>query len=274
MTDGELAKKLDISIGAVFFQRKKRGIPPARRRANSRAKNIDWDKEPLGKMTDTAIAKKHGVSITAVHMARKKRGIPALGQRSKVDWDAQPFGEVRDSEIADRVGVSRERVRQMRARRGIPPYHEKLDKKLKEQLENIGVVGTISDSAIENAFGIPRSKIVKFRKENKIGPAPQGFVIDWDEIDWEGKSDGEIAQMTGVPQEVVGRRRRKAGIPAQRKAEPGKDLRKGIDWDAQPLGKISDAELSKKLGVSRHTVYQSRKGRGIPAAWRKKKKSK
>lgn len=37
-----------------------------------------------------------------------------------------------------------------------------------------------------------------------------------------------------------------------------------IDWDEQPLGKISDRELAKKLNASPSTVRNQRTKRGIP----------
>lgn len=37
----------------------------------------------------------------------------------------------------------------------------------------------------------------------------------------------------------------------------------GIDWDAQPLGKISDTELGERLGVSATAVRHQRKKRGV-----------
>lgn len=33
---------------------------------------------------------------------------------------------------------------------------------------------------------------------------------------------------------------------------------KNIDWDAQPLGKVSDSELARDLGVSPSTVLYNR----------------
>ena len=38
-----------------------------------------------------------------------------------------------------------------------------------------------------------------------------------------------------------------------------------IDWDAQPLGKLSDPELAKKLGVTPSAVCRARQRRGISA---------
>lgn len=39
--------------------------------------------------------------------------------------------------------------------------------------------------------------------------------------------------------------------------------RTGINWDAQPLGKVSDAELARRNGVSAAAVFGARKRRGI-----------
>lgn len=38
---------------------------------------------------------------------------------------------------------------------------------------------------------------------------------------------------------------------------------KWIDWDAQPLGKISDNQLARELGVNLRSVYSARVTRGI-----------
>lgn len=37
-----------------------------------------------------------------------------------------------------------------------------------------------------------------------------------------------------------------------------------IDWDAQPLGEVSDSDLAESLSVSYHAVYYNREKRGIP----------
>jgi hypothetical protein len=40
----------------------------------------------------------------------------------------------------------------------------------------------------------------------------------------------------------------------------------GIDWDKVPLGKVSDAEIAKALGVNRSTVTGARRTRDISRA--------
>lgn len=41
---------------------------------------------------------------------------------------------------------------------------------------------------------------------------------------------------------------------------------KGINWDRQPLGKKTDAEIAEQLGVAPSTVREARQRRGIPKA--------
>lgn len=38
----------------------------------------------------------------------------------------------------------------------------------------------------------------------------------------------------------------------------------GIDWDAEPLGVVSDRELAKRKGCHFTTVRKAREARGIP----------
>lgn len=44
-------------------------------------------------------------------------------------------------------------------------------------------------------------------------------------------------------------------------------VHKGINWDVQPLGKVSDSDLARELGCNPSTVARARTMRGIPS-WR------
>lgn len=46
----------------------------------------------------------------------------------------------------------------------------------------------------------------------------------------------------------------------------GRSRPKGIDWDALPLGIVSDHEIARRLGVSQPAVSAARRKRGIPPA--------
>jgi len=50
------------------------------------------------------------------------------------------------------------------------------------------------------------------------------------------------------------------------KRRPGESA--GIDWDKQPLGEVSDAEVAAGLSCNRSTVQRQRAKRGIPAKGR------
>jgi len=47
----------------------------------------------------------------------------------------------------------------------------------------------------------------------------------------------------------------------------------GVDWDAQPLGEVPDAELAKELGVSKSAVLKARQQRGSKGTRPPRKKS-
>jgi hypothetical protein len=44
---------------------------------------------------------------------------------------------------------------------------------------------------------------------------------------------------------------------------------RGIDWDAQPLGRVPDREIARRLGVHSSAVTQARARRGIAACPRR-----
>lgn len=75
-------------------------------------------------------------------------------------------------------------------------------------------------------------------------------------------SDRVVAAKLGVSHHIARRVREGLGIEpmAKRGTRP-----KGIDWDAQPLGKEPDARIAGRLKVAPNTVLQARRVRGIPA---------
>jgi hypothetical protein len=63
---------------------------------------------------------------------------------------------------------------------------------------------------------------------------------------------------------VVRRAREELGIPVQDHRKQA-STHKGIDWDKQPLGQMSDQDLAKRLGVFFTAVHKQRRKRGIPS---------
>jgi len=81
-TDAALAAKLGVTTARVTHARRRLGIPglrvvkEAERLAGPSKGDIDWSKQPLGKMSDLDIAKALGTHRARVRWARVYRGIP------------------------------------------------------------------------------------------------------------------------------------------------------------------------------------------------------
>ena len=126
---------------------------------------------------------------------------------------------------------------------------------------------------------------------------------DWDNVPLGEKSDSDLARELKVNIRTIFRHRKKRGIPRYkpniiRDHIPNEDLEKlsasecsrahdiavrhitrarkerniekesnikGIDWDKQPLGEKSDAEIARELGVNNGCVTAARRFRRIPA---------
>lgn len=48
--------------------------------------------------------------------------------------------------------------------------------------------------------------------------------------------------------------------------------RRGIDWDKQPLGKVPDRALARRLGVAKSVVFKARERRGIEPSSRRRER--
>lgn len=108
--------------------------------------------------------------------------------------------------------------------------------------------------------------------------APPGFegVLWADDIDWTPAPPATIsdettqALATTLPLSVVGpavRHVNGADGDVWRAARPRspEKRKKGVEWDAMPLGKESDTEIARSLGVSAVAVRHARKKKGIEA---------
>jgi transposase-like protein len=87
--------------------------------------------------------------------------------------------------------------------------------------------------------------------------------IDWSTVEWGNKTNAELARELGCTANTVAYRRKKLNIPYPDGKNFDDRAAKGIDWDAQPLGKMSDAQIARDLGVHHTTVQLARKRRGI-----------
>jgi len=185
--------------------------------------NIDWSKQPIGKISDADLAEKIGVSQRTVSRYRNRLGITSFRQSSKtkseaesraearaIDWDAQPLGEVPDRQLARKLGVGYAVVRGRRTERKIPIC-----------------------------------KTVRHMKRKGI---------DWDSQPLGKKGDQEIADGLGCSSVSVCTARKRRGIPA---------FKSYTDWDQEPLGKVTDKLLAIMLDVNIASVRSARESRGI-----------
>jgi hypothetical protein len=88
-------------------------------------------------------------------------------------------------------------------------------------------------------------------------------------VDWLALGDSlrtapaaQLAADLGVPPSAVRDARLRLGIIAVRRAPTGRVC---VEWDAQPLGSMTDRAMAELLGVSASAVRHQRIARGIPA---------
>lgn len=97
-------------------------------------------------------------------------------------------------------------------------------------------------------------------------------TINWVEQPLGKTTDAALAATLGVTTARVTHARRRLGIPglrvvrdAERLAGPSSGPgKREINWDEQPLGKMSDLDIAKALGTHRARVRWARVYRGIP----------
>lgn len=127
-SDRQIAIKLGVTGATVGVERKKRGIPAAKKSAKYKKKGIKWDDQPLGEVPDQELADKLGVQKHTVYGARKRRGIElqdSARKRAKIDWDNEPLGKEPDKLLALMLGCSVSAVYKARTDRDIPAYRSK-----------------------------------------------------------------------------------------------------------------------------------------------------
>lgn len=125
-----------------------------------------------------------------------------------------------------------------------------------------GLFGVKTDREISELLGGVSIKTVARQRWSRGIPPPNverlSLGIDWDNEKRLGKmTDSRLAKTLGCAVGSVVSARRARNIPAF------SDNRKGIDWDAQPLGEQSDAAIAGLLGCNPEAVRIQRIKRGI-----------
>lgn len=203
------------------------------------------------------------------------------------------LGSVSDRELSRRFEISPYTCKLERLARGISAYSHKREL----PSEAINVLGKVKDIEIAARYSIPLSTIHRHR----VGCGMPRFKLhEWsaEEITLLGRSsDKEVAKKVGVSYHVVRYKRKQLGVKAyspkrSRNIEvaptgtsghlgnktqiTAQGLRVVSDavwheWSAEEialLGKYTDVEVAKQIGVSYHVVTYKRKQLGVTAAKR------
>lgn len=132
LTDGEIAREVGVTVSAVGYWRRSRGLPPNRPRGR-RGGRLSPEEERIRMvlykrgLSDYAIGKILGRSRTCIRAWRLKKGLPPNRRPSRLTPEEEArrrelyeFGYT-DSEIAKELGTTVGAIAQWRRRRGLPP---------------------------------------------------------------------------------------------------------------------------------------------------------
>lgn len=135
--------------------------------------------------------------------------------------------------------------------------------------ELLELLGVLPDEAVAAKAGISRGAVGAERRRRAIPPArPPRPPIEWTEemLALLGTdSDAAVARELGIQPATVSRKRSRLGIPPFH--PPPHDQYRRFPWKPEELallGKVSDGELAKTLGLAKTTVTNKRQSLGLP----------
>lgn len=130
-------------------------------------------------------------------------------------------------------------------------------------------LGKKPDARIAREYGIPQPVVTRHRNKLGIGSFKSALHEStknrWDNAGLGTCFDRVIAEKFGVHVSCVIRERQKRNIPAYQNSLGRTARAYPIDWSTIPLGKKSDGELGRELGVSGSCVRRQRIKRKIPS---------
>ena len=140
--------------------------------------------------------------------------------------------------------------------------------------ETAALLGKVPDDQLARRAGVCRATVAAERRRRRIEPAfPHRPPVEWTEAMTAllgTDTDRAVAEELAVHPDSVRYRRMVLGIPAFR-CELGRRRRRRV-W-SRPivglLGRVSDGEVARRLGVSRSAVARRRVLLGIPP-WRER----
>jgi hypothetical protein len=136
---------------------------------------------------------------------------------------------------------------------------------------NAQPLGQLFDSDLARTLGVCTATVARERNQRSIPPwVKTRAVMFWDAQPLGKIADTVLARKLGMATSTVQRQRDQRGIPplfpiaARAFHSHGKSAQ--VDWDSQPLGKVSDGVIARRLGVAATSVWRARQRRNI-AAW-------
>jgi len=167
----------------------------------------------------------------------------------------QPWGKITDLEMSKRLGCTLTKARKLRVSRGVEARGQKVDL-------SCYPLGLATDSKIAEMAKVHKSTVRRARKDLGIPPfrAVRLSKDKWKAVDW-SMTDDDIGKAMGCCGSTVCLKRKEFGVAP---SAPTSSKRRGINWDAQPLGKKPDLVIAKELGVGPNMVKAEREAHNIP----------
>jgi hypothetical protein len=266
LPDADLARRLACHPSSVAAMRRRRGIAPARPR-----RKVDWTDEMvarLGTASDREVAALCGVPASSVQRKRCLLGIPAYGERPHDGNGGYPWtrrtlkllGRASDRDVARQLGISATSVGFKRTLLGIPPFVESVGR-VDWTDEMVALLGTVSDRQFVRRFPMGLDTVHLKRKELGIAPhvAPrQKFRRTAAIRHLLRLPNPEVMGKTGFSKATLLALRREFAIPA-----PSTRRARWKPALIALFGKVPDAEVARRAGVTSGAASQMRRTLGI-----------
>jgi hypothetical protein len=214
MSDGAVARKLNIPVKQVTHHRRKLDIAPFDRKGKVR-----WTKdriEQLGKTPDHELARNWKIPQREVTKKRESLSIAACKHNTRV-WtknELKLLGSKPDTEIALELGLSPTLVSKKRSELGVPPFKSSAPFDWKPSI--VSRLGTIPDDELAMEIGVSYQFVAEKRTQLGI-PALRRSSLKWTKAVIQrlgNEPDPGIARDLGCSIALVLLKRKELGIAA------------------------------------------------------------
>lgn len=214
ISDGNVARRLQIPATQVSHHRKTLGIAPFNRKEKVRWTNAKL--KQLGKEPDHLLARNWGYPQATVRAKRESLQIP-LCKRNARKWSTEELrvlGTMPDTQLARQLGVSQTCVNNKRQELGIAPFHAAGPYQWKKA--DLKKLGTVPDDELAIELGLSYQFVAQTRLERGIQPLRRSQLRWTDEVikKMGMVSDSKLAAELGCSQSLVTMKRRELQIPS------------------------------------------------------------